>query len=417
MPIPAFATLPLLLTLSAAMAQPQPAAPTAGVDKHVRMAQERVWPVHIVDSDSHPAGQPPMVVVGSLFTGGHCFREDDAGTIHRTPDGQITLPVRLTANKHSRIAEEYLLGNVRPRPSCNDQETCVFITSPPLNGYDEFRIDTITQEGTRFTVNASHWTDDSGRVWGPGPNHSAQIVRLGWLPAGDYTLQFNLRKRASACGKAFPALSDDKGLNVGQTPFTVTKADAWHYHKWDQPASAAIITQDSLKPASIIPTPGPDVAKYQRPYFSHKRVPSNGAKAEAAATVTITPNLDWHKHSQSSATLWTPIDAAAPTDPKAPPTLVARISGGTPHLLGKYDWADVSAIEWKGTTVTVYINTWRKSYIHGNDRVADIPEFAVPLESAHLDPDPAKAAASIKVEVVWQNGIDNPRNAVEEVRH
>ena len=358
-----------------------------------------------------------MVVVGTLFTGGYCYREDDSAAVHITPNGQITLPVRLVGNRHSPEMTEYLLGNVRPRPSCSDQETCVFVTSPPLNGYDEFRIDSITQEGNRFTVFASHWTDDSGRVWGPGPNHSAQMVRLGWLPPGDYTLQFNLRKRLCASGQKLPALYDDKGSSVAQTAFSVTKADAWHFYNWDQSTTPAVIKQDSLIPASLTPTPAPGITVHQLPYYAHRRVPSKGAKIEASAVVTITPNLDWHKHSQNAATLWTPIEPGAPTDPKSPPTLVARISGGTPNLLGKYDWADISAVEWKDTTVTIYINTWRRNYIYSNHTVGDFPEFAVPLESAHLDPDPVKAAASVKVNVVWQNGIDNPRNAVEEVRH
>lgn len=399
----------LVSTVAAAQPVPQPGATV------------RPWPVHIVDSDSHPAGQPPLIVVGSLFTGGHCFREDDAGTVHRTPAGQIVLPVRLTDNKYSKAMTEYLLGNIRPRPSCNEEETCVFVTSPPLNAYDEFRIDSIDQEGDTFTISASHWRDDSGEHWGPGPNHSAQMVRLGWLPAGDYKLILRLRDRYCTTGGKRPALYADQGVRIGQTTFTVTKSDAWQFHSWDQPASASIIREKDLSSPSKIPsltqTDRATATLQQQPYFAYRTAPAPAPTApptetEPTATVTVTPSLDWHKHSQAAATLWMPV-----ADAKAPATLVARITGGTRQILGKYDWAEINAVEWKGSTVTIHASIWRKPYIYGNDKVRNIPEFAVPLESDGQDPDPAKAAAAIKVNVIWHEGIDNPHNAVEEVRH
>lgn len=410
MPVSA-ALFAAFMTLASMQPAPQPADTT----KHLRP-----WPVHIVDSDSHPAGQPPLVVVGSLFTGGHCFREDDAGTVHRTPEGQIVLPVRLTTNKYSPAMTEYLLGNVRPRPSCNEEETCVFLTSPPLDAFDQFRVDSIDQAGNTFTLSVSSWRDDSGKRWGPGPNHSAQMVRLGWLPPGEYKLILRLHDRFCTTGVKNPALYSDQGVRIGQTSFVVAKADAWNFHTWDQAPSTAVIDEKSLSSPSKIPSLTEiDPAKallQQLPYFAYRRAAAPAAETETTAKLTLTPPLDWHKHSQQAESLWNPI-APEKADPKVPFNLVARVTGGTRQIMGKYDWAEINAVEWKGSAVTIHASIWRKPYIHGNDSVRNIPEFAVPLETSHLAADLSESLAGLSISVVWHEGIDNPRDAVEEVRH
>jgi hypothetical protein len=380
--------------------------------------QIRAWPVHIVDGDSHPACNPPLAVVGSLFTGGHSYREDDAGTIHRTPEGQIVQPVRLVANKYSKAMGEYLLGNIRPRPSCNDEETCVFLASPPLNPYNEFRVDKIEQEGSTFMVHVSYWRDDSRIQWGPGPYHTAQMVRLGWLPPGDYTLVLRVNDRFSRVKGTYPGLYSDEGVRMGQTKFTVAKADAWSFHTWDQPASTAVIHEKNLTVA-VPPydSAGKPQPMLQKPYFAFRRSPAPAAKAEASTTIALAPEVDWHKDSQLSESLWTIAKGEPKPEQRSSMTVVARISGGTPRLLGRYDWAEINKVEWTGANVVIHASVWRKPYIHGNNALLQVPEFAVPLETGQIDADPLKAASAIKVSVVWHEGIDNPRNALEEVRH
>jgi len=73
-------------------------------------------PVHIVDCAGSAAGRAPIALVGTLFTGGVCYREYDAECASLTPADELVLPCPCKPNKYSATMTEYLLGNVRPRP-------------------------------------------------------------------------------------------------------------------------------------------------------------------------------------------------------------------------------------------------------------------------------------------------------------
>lgn len=363
----------------------------------------RAWPVHIVDGGSHPAGQPPMVVVGSLFTGSHCYREDDSGRVHLTPADEIVMPARLVPNKYSAVMDEYLLGNVKPRRGCNEEETCVFLRSPPLNAYDEFTVDDVEQRGNTFTVRVSHWTTDQKVEWGPGSHHEGQMLRLGWLEAGEYVVKVECRDMRAEMGGSRPGLYEEMGVGRGEVGFTIVKSDAWQLHNWDEGVTPAQIRE--LKKEEGAQREG---KLRQLLYYAHRdaAVPMEGA------TLAFAPALDWRKYGQKAEGLWGSVEGAATADA----TLVARFTTPKESPLGVYDWNEVTGIEWDGDEVTVHAAAWRKAYIYGNEKAKRYTEFAVPLETRGMSGTPEEWLARVKVRVVWKEGIDNPRNAVEEVR-
>lgn len=384
---------------------------------------ETPWPVHVVDCDSHPGGRSPLMVVGTLFTGGHCFREDDANRVHVTPADQIVMPTRCVGNKYSPVMAEYVLGNVRPRPSCDEEETCVFLTSPPLNNGFLFTVDAIGFDGSAWSVTATYWHDDIKHQWSPGANIQGQMVRLGWLKPGDYTCKLTLNHRFMKAGTARPGVYELTKVLLGETKFTVGKGDPWRFHPWDQAPATAVVRTEDLQPCKF------EAGPPQQPlYYAAKRLEAgpqslaaNGlAKPEdrpSSATLVVTPPLDWRQHSQKSATLWeTP--AAARTEG----VLTARITGGGEQIMGKHDWAEVTAVEWWGRPghdklkVRVHATVWRRAFIDGGKEERSLPVFAVPLATDGLGP-VAELAKSLEVEAVWTEGVDNPRGAELEIRH
>ncbi len=397
----------------------QPAAPGAAPTP---------WPVHIVDCDMHPGGRSPLAVVGSLFTGGHCFREDDGNRVHWTPAEQIVMPARCIGNKYSKVMAEYLLGNVRPRPSCNEEETCVFLTSPPVNNGWDFTVDSLSLEGNTWTVTCSYWSDDIKHQWSPGSNRKGQMLRLGWLPAGDYTLRVVFNDMFMPADTDRPGVYNLRARREGKTTFTVGKGDPWNFHPWDQAPSTAIINEKDLTNVRVEPGPS------QQPlYYAARRMPventptTGGPKGpEDRPVVThlcVTPALDWRKYGQSSATLWERPQVALEQG-----VLTASIFGGFKQTMGKYDWAEITAVEWSKQqpppnggaapipSVTIRITIWRRAFIDGGKPEKVLPAFAIPLVHEGL-PAPAELVKNLKVNVEWSEGVDNPRGAVFEIRH
>ncbi|XVJ58221.1 MAG: hypothetical protein HEQ23_01995 [Tepidisphaera sp.] len=403
----------LLASTLIALASFQPASPSADAAKPVR------WPVHIVDGDRHPGGRSPAMVVGSLFTGGHCYREDDGNRVHATPAGQIVMPSRYKANKYSPVMAEYLLGNVRPRPGCDEEETCVFLTSPPLeNGWD-FTVDSVTLTGNVWEVQASYWHDDIKHQWSPGANRDGQMLRLGWLPAGEYVCRLTLHDRFMSADAKRKGIYELTKVRTGEVKFTVTKSDPWRFHSWDQPQTTAVLKLEDMKETRHEPVPA-----QQMPFYAAKRedvvpVASGGSKSvEPTVEVRVAPALDWRKHSQSAEALWQKASGEAVTDG----VLVAEIRGGEKQTMGRHDWAEITSVEWNAPdaqrdgpgappSVTVRATVWRRAFIDGNKPQSTVPCFAVPLETAGLPP-VAECAKVIRVNVVWTEGVDNPRGAV-----
>ncbi len=389
------------------------------------------WPVHIVDGDMHPGGRSPLMVVGSLFTGGHCYREDDGNRVHATPAGQIVMPSRYQENKYSKVMAEYLLGNVRPRPSCNEEETCVFLTSPPLNNGWDFTVDSVRLDGKRWEVEVSYWYDDIKHEWSPGANRDGQMLRLGWLPPGDYTCRLTLTHRFMKAdtkrGGGRVGIYERTKAETGEVAFTVGKGDAWQFHPWDQAPTTAVLKQEGMQ--AVLTPSGP---AQQMPFYAARRMdanvggPSTGGPARpedrpATVNLVVTPPLDWHKHSQAAETLW-----ERPATALTEGVLVAQVFGGKGQFMGRHDWAEITAVEWDDgvaagvtpgvpPTVTIRATVWRRAFIDGNKPETKVPAFAVPLETAGLGP-VADLVKTLKVNVVWSEGSDNPRGAEFEIR-
>lgn len=397
-------------------------APLTSSPQKEPQAATRPWPVHIVDCERHPGGRSPAMVVGSLFSGGHCYREDQGNRVHQTPLDQIVRPSPCAGNKYSKAMNEYLLGNVRPRPSCDEEETCVFLTSPPLNNGFEFTIDGVELTANTWTVHASYWYDDIKHQWGPGANHEAQMLRLGWLKPGNYTCKLELSHRFMKAGTTRPGVYANTKVEVGEVAFSIAKSDPWQFHPWDQEPSKAVLRFEDLKPAKF--EAGPD---QQMPFYAVRRVeagvfrPAPGESAKPAdrvptTTLVVTPPLEWTNWAQKSATLW-----EHPAAEPAGGVLVAQITGGKDQQMGRYDWAEVTSIDWHpgidpgitpGTPPSVTINArvWRRALIDGSKPEITLPAFAIPLIHQGLGA-PAELAKKLKVTVLWSEAIDDPRSA------
>lgn len=380
----------------------------------------RPWPVHIVDGDRHPGGKSPLMIVGTLFTGGHCYREDDGNRVHYTPADEIVMPSRYSANKYSKVMGEYLLGNVRPRPSCNEEETCVFLTSPPLeNGYF-FTVDGVSLKDSTFTVRASFWSDDTKHQWGPGPNREGQLLRLGWLQPGTYSCKLELTHRFCKTADKTPGIYTTESVSFGEVKFDVAKGDPWHFHSWDQEPTKAIVKHEEMKQVKF-----EAAAPQQLPFYAAKRVriDPKTPPTDPTAVARVTAPIAWTKWGQKSATLWeTPTPAEAPANG----AVVVQITGGKDQLMGNHDWAEITAVERqvskddpKTAAITIYATVWTRDYIYGDDKKEELPAFAVPVVNTNPSGDlsPADLAKNIKINVIWSKGTDNPRDAVIEVRH
>jgi hypothetical protein len=180
-----------------------------------------------------------------------------------------------------------------------------------------------------------------------------------------------------------------------------------------------VVREEALKPVKF------EAGPPQQPvFYGAKRLAAStpGVGDESSVEVGVGAALDWRKHSQSDGSLWEAFlpEGQIPTDG----VLTARIIGGKQHALARFDWAEVNAVEWSsdgaaGTvpTVTIFATVWRRPYIHGNTPTEKSPRqaFAVPLATEGLVP-LADLAKTVKVRVVWAEGVDNPRNAVSEIR-
>lgn len=399
-------------------------------------------PVNIVDCDTFPAGPdegaPPFALVGSLFTGGHCFRDYNADRVTLTPPGQLVRPDPCVPNKFTHLMGDYLRGNVRPRPSCGQEETCVFLTSPPLsNGMDggigvggfDFTVDRLEavepREGVEggkpgFVVHASVWRDDSKHEWSPGSLRKAQMVRLGdgmtggWLRKGDYWIEVHFHELQASVTGAQAFLYSQQSHRVGRTTFSVLDGDPWGVHVWDQAPSNAMVRLTELKASA----PDTESVWLQPPVFAVRNLAPIG-EAEATGSTEITLGIaqpamapgEWKQHGAASAPLW---EARALSDAQPASasgnTLVARIIGRDQRISGA-DTAEITRVEWRGDQVRIVVKLWRRMPRNWPDKEAAkqwVPEFVVPLETRAL----AKAlgdgatvealAKRVRVTVVWE---------------
>lgn len=387
-------------------------------------------PVHIVDCASHPAGRTPFAVVGTLFTGGHCYREYDADRLSLTPPEQLVLPCQCRPNKFSAAMNEYLLGNVRPRASAKDEDTCVFLTSPALsNGFDggvgvggfDFTVDSLSLQGDVYSVTTTYWHDDSTHQWGPGPLRTGQMLRLsspgygpgGWLRPGQYTLKVvarDLFMHVTPGGRPLYQLASTKAAS---TAFTVVDGDPWAVHSWDQAPSGAVIREEDLKPTGAPGKAAEDSwPRWQAPVFAVRRVDGKGVRPENAEkqkdgslevrlTYSTQAPGSWKNYGALAQPLWDgDAEGAASALDATKGIVVARISGiEWAHRVAPNDTAELTSVEWTATEeVTLHIALWRSS---AADQRTQIPELAVPLETRGLGGSLKEIGERLKVSVSW----------------
>jgi hypothetical protein len=377
-------------------------------------------PVQVVDCDRHPGGKSPLLVVGTLFTGGHAYRDDDADRAKLTHGGDLVRSCPCVPNKYSPTMNEYLLGNLRPRPATDEEDTYFFLTSPPLNNGWEFFVDGLEREGDTFTVRVSYLLDNRQAGWGPGPNHSGQMVRVGKLKPGTYTARVVFRefiRDERATPAARPGVYTLRETREGVTPFTVNKGDPWHTHTWDEPLSAAVVRMEQTVAVPVVG--GGGSLRVQEPVYSARRIGLKKGEVPAAnaggVTFTAAPSEENGKDFTDWGIKAAPYFAETPPGPDEAGTLVARF-GFTGKPLGRWDWAEIGEVRWASDEVVVIRGTvWRRPYIVGNDDHPAAAEFAVPLASRGLGPLDA-LAKRLKVTVEWREGVYNPSDAVFEVR-
>jgi hypothetical protein len=394
-------------------------------------------PVHVVDCAGSPAGRAPVALVGTLFTGGHCYREYDADRIALTPPDQLVLPCPCVPNKHSAAMTEYLLGNVRPRPSAKDEDTCVFLTSPPLsNGFDggigvggfDFTVDALTLQGNVYTATTTYWHDDSKQEWGPGALHMGQMVRLsspgygpgGWLRPGDYTLNLIARELFMSVTEGGRPLYQLVSTKTGSTSFNVVDGEPWDVHTWEQAPSTAVIHDKNLVavPNELKQESAAGVnswPRWQPPVFAVQRTDGKGIRPETAQkykdgsrevrlTFSAQKPGTWKNYAPAAKPLWesggldVSKDAAALDASNG--IIIARVSGiEWAHRVAPKDTAEVTSVEWTSTeSVTLHIALWRRS---AADERTQIPEFVVPLETRGLNGTLPEIGERLRVMVVW----------------
>ncbi|MCX5688527.1 MAG: hypothetical protein NTV94_01820 [Planctomycetota bacterium] len=389
-------------------------------------------PVHIVDCAGSPAGRAPAAVIGSLFTGGNCYREYDADRLALTPADQLVLACPCKSNKYSAAMTEYLLGNVRPRPSAKDEDTCAFIVSPPLsNGFDggigvggfDFTVDALSVQGNTYTATTTFWHDDSKQQWGPGPLHMGQMLRLsspgygpgGWLRPGQYTFRLISRDLFMSVVPGGRPLYRLISTKTGSTQFTVVDGEPWDVHTWEQAPSNAVIKEQDLTAAAgseAKPENPESWPRWQPPVFAIRRSDGKGLRPETfeklrsgsrevqLAFVAQAPGT-WKQYAPAAAPMWeaTAQGPAAALD-AASGLVVARIRGiEWDHRVAAADTAEVTSVEWTAAeAVTVHIGLWRRSQA---DQRTQIPEMAVPLETRGLSGKLSEIAERLTVTVQW----------------
>jgi hypothetical protein len=418
-----FASLPLVgFIATLALAQPTSPPPLYRL------------PVHIVDCAGSAAGRAPIALVGTLFTGGVCYREYDAECASLTPADELVLPCPCKPNKYSATMTEYLLGNVRPRPSAKDEDTCVFLVSPPLqNGFDggigvggfDFTVDAFTVQGNVYTATTIFWHDDSKHYWGPSPLHKAQLVRLsspgygpgGWLRPGEYTFNLIARELFMPVTEGSRPLYQLVSTKRGSTQFTVVDGEPWDVHTWEQSPSTAVIDEKSMSAGTGETSSSASVAaqswpRWQAPTYAMRRSDGKGLRPENAPTrkagsreieLTFSSQAPgtWKQHAPASKPLWeSTADDESSALNAAEGLIVARIAGiEWSHRIAPSDTAEVMSVEWTANEVVcVHIGVWRRS---AADERTQIPEFVVPLETRGLEGSLKDIGERLAVTIAW----------------
>jgi hypothetical protein len=403
---------------SLALAQPEGPAPLYRL------------PVHVVDCAASPAGRSPVAVVGTLFTGGNCFREYDADRLALTPPDQLVLPCPCKPNKFSPAMTEYLLGNVRPRPSAKDEDTCAFLTSPPLsNGFDggvgvggfDFTIDSLTLQGSTYTATTTFWHDDSKHQWGPGPLRTAHMLRLsspgygpgGWLRPGSYTFTIISRDLFMSVTPDARPLYHLVSTRNASTAFSVVDADPWNAHTWDQAPSTSIIRDADLNPTTLDKAAvTPSWPRWQPPVFAVRRAdgknvrPENApilkdASREVRCTFSSQTPGSWKNYAPPAQPLWdADADDAASALDATKGIIIARVAGiEWAHRVAPSDTVELTSVEWTATdAVTLHIALWHRS---AADERPQIPELAIPLETRGLPGSLKDIADRLKITLSW----------------
>jgi hypothetical protein len=93
----------------------------------------------------------------------------------------------------SGCASVFAAGQLPLHPPDADTETIALLTGPRQNGGDLLRVAALEQDGRRLTLVLEHWCDNQVRH--PNvPVHTVYAVSLGTLPAGEHSIDWELRE-------------------------------------------------------------------------------------------------------------------------------------------------------------------------------------------------------------------------------
>lgn len=127
--------------------------------------------------------QRPVVVLSHLVTQAHAKFPAAVFTVGQAPQDR------------SRGASQYAAGNMQLKPPQAGTELVALIVSPKQDRGDYFRPVAVEHEGRSATVVCEHWTTRHVDPLLLDPVHSVYAVSLGILPAGEYTVHYEVQER------------------------------------------------------------------------------------------------------------------------------------------------------------------------------------------------------------------------------
>ncbi len=326
--------------------------------------------------------RPPMITVGSFI-----FTDGEYGRLTRQSMRDVIDPCPCVKQTPFSPIEQYVYGDVKPRAPRENRNTYVFVRGPQVNSGEWFDIASLERDGDTFTLTATAWRDDMDRDKNI-PSIHTYAVRLGRLLAGEYKLHFvenDLLMHSETTTKYQPDVVKQQWVkfHVGAV------SDPY---PWDAPASTIVMREGEL--AQGKPVDAETLKLYQRPVSYLRRQPAVLGEVKERPALGTGNITEW---------------LGAPgkehycelTPPKDQEPLFAR---GVCRAMGQRDTVEVSAVEWRGQTVTIHADVWR----HPSWKTPELfdDEVMVPLETGQRlgrasVPATSVLATQLKVEFVW----------------
>jgi|GEM_PF-4167341 len=152
--------------------------------------------------------QRPLVVLSRLTTQSHAKFPAAVVSVGQTPQDR------------SGCASQFAAGKMQLKPPQAGTELVALIVSPKQDRGDYFRPVAVEHEGGSLTVVCEHWTTRHVDPLLLEPVHAVYAVSLGMLPAGEYTLHYEVQERFMNFQKNDPNYRPST-LTFGKTPVRV----------------------------------------------------------------------------------------------------------------------------------------------------------------------------------------------------